>query len=91
MKIVIGNKTDAKAERQVTTEDIANFTKETGIEIIETSAKIGENVEVAFTALTKKLISAKSKKVASPQYTGVKLGEKLANQQSGKCCGGSSS
>ena len=52
--IVIGNKSDktGEEEREVTEDDIKNFTKETGIRVFECSAKTGANVEPSFLTLT---------------------------------------
>eukprot|EP00344_Euplotes_crassus_P000196 CAMPEP_0197008252 /NCGR_PEP_ID=MMETSP1380-20130617/44491_1 /TAXON_ID=5936 /ORGANISM="Euplotes crassus, Strain CT5" /LENGTH=166 /DNA_ID=CAMNT_0042428757 /DNA_START=158 /DNA_END=655 /DNA_ORIENTATION=+ len=57
--IVFGNKSDLKEERTVTEEDVASFTKKTGIPIFEASAKTAENVEKGFITLTKQLIVKK--------------------------------
>ena len=55
VKLVIANKSDLE-NKSVTQEDVRSFTKKTGIEVIETSAKMSLQVSNAFEILTKKLI-----------------------------------
>ena len=74
-------------ERQVSDEDIQNFTERTGIEVIETSAKSAENVEKGFLILTSKLIEKRqnegdsyennaSEQFFNPTYGSQTLGER---------------
>jgi Ras-related protein Rab-14 len=46
--MLIGNKKDLDAQRDVTYEEAAQFAKENGLIFLESSAKTGENVEEAF-------------------------------------------
>jgi len=57
-KIIIGSKCDLIQERKVTRDMVFSFFKENSIEAeyIETSSKTGENVENAFTSLTKSIV-----------------------------------
>jgi hypothetical protein len=55
VKLVIANKSDLE-NKSVNQDDIRSFTKKTGIEVIETSAKMSLQVSSAFEILTKKLI-----------------------------------
>lgn len=48
-------------ERQVSEEDIQEFTKRTGLSVFEASAKTGQGVESSFISLTEALIDIKSK------------------------------
>ena len=48
-------------ERQVTEEDILEFTKRTGLSVFEASAKTGNGVESSFIALTDALIDLAAK------------------------------
>ncbi len=56
-KILIGNKSDLSFDIEVTDEEIKDFTKELGVEFIETSAKTGENVDLAFKYIALQSIS----------------------------------
>lgn len=46
--MLIGNKKDLEAQRDVTYEEASQFAKENGLIFVESSAKTGENVEEAF-------------------------------------------
>jgi len=46
--MLIGNKKDLEAQRDVTFEEATQFAKENGLIFLESSAKTGENVEEAF-------------------------------------------
>eukprot|EP01120_Amphizonella_sp_Union-15-10_P002830 TRINITY_DN1311_c0_g1_i1.p1 TRINITY_DN1311_c0_g1~~TRINITY_DN1311_c0_g1_i1.p1 ORF type:complete len:220 (-),score=29.75 TRINITY_DN1311_c0_g1_i1:79-738(-) len=46
--MLIGNKKDLEAQRDVTYEEAKNFAEENGVFFVEASAKTGENVEEAF-------------------------------------------
>ena len=59
--IAFANKCDLYDERQVSEEEVKNFTDKTGIHVIETSAKSAENVEKGFLLLTSKLIDKRIK------------------------------
>lgn len=49
--MLIGNKSDYRSSRYVTTEEAKAFAMENGLYFIETSALSSENVELAFQAL----------------------------------------
>jgi Fe2+ transport system protein B len=54
---VLANKSDCLAEEvEVTDADIKKFEEESGLKVIKTSAKTGENVDESFLDMTKKLI-----------------------------------
>lgn len=55
--IIIGNKKDEKDRIAVTSEEVKKKTEELGVEYIETSAKINENVIKAFELLAIKIIN----------------------------------
>lgn len=50
-KLLVGNKSDLEASREVTQEKAEEFCKEYGMELLETSAKSGQNVLQAFEKL----------------------------------------
>ena len=58
IKMIIGNKSDLDDKREITTEEAMEFAKNNEIAYIETSAKSGNNVNVAF----EKLIEGNKKK-----------------------------
>ncbi|KAH0790011.1 Ras-related protein RIC1 [Histomonas meleagridis] len=55
--IIVGNKTDLKESRCVSTEEGQNLAQRFGIDFIEISIKSFENVEEAFAILTRNLIN----------------------------------
>ncbi len=88
VRMLIGNKSDLPKERQVTAEDIKQFTKATGIPVVETSAKLGSKIEEAFATITRTLISIKAGKEKKEQHSGVKISDKEPAKSAGGCCGG---
>ena len=54
-KLLVGNKSDLAAKRQVTTEQAKEFADSLGIEFLETSAKTATNVEQAFTTMASQI------------------------------------
>ncbi|KAG8446338.1 hypothetical protein GDO86_013971, partial [Hymenochirus boettgeri] len=53
--VLLGNKSDVTTGRVVRTEDGESLAKEYGVPFLETSAKTGANVELAFLAVAKEL------------------------------------
>ncbi|XP_072846690.2 ras-related protein Rab-37 isoform X4 [Pogona vitticeps] len=53
--MLLGNKADVSSERAVRTEDGESLAREYGVPFMETSAKTGMNVELAFLAIAKEL------------------------------------
>ena len=55
--LVLANKSDAAAEEvEVSDADIHKFEEESGLKVLKTSAKTGQNVDESFLEMTKKLI-----------------------------------
>merc|ERR1712217_469495 len=69
-KILVGNKCDNTAEKQVTTEEAKKKADELGIAFIETSAKDATNVETAFQMMSSELIVKREQQGASTAKSG---------------------
>ena len=61
--ILVGNKSDLSSQRVVTLKTMSEFAQSIGVQAFETSAKTGENIELAFSNLVT-TISKQSKSVA---------------------------
>ena len=59
IQIIVGNKCDLKNERQVDENDIKIMSQQTGLNVIETSAKNSIKINEAIEMLTRKLIQNK--------------------------------
>ena len=57
VKLLVGNKSDLEASRQVKTEEGKTLADSLGIKFLETSAKDAVNVEKAFTTLSNEIKS----------------------------------
>ena len=69
-KLIIANKDDIPNERKIIKmEDISELEKKTGLEVIKTSAKTGENIDYAFKKLTQKLLLERNNKILSKGYS----------------------
>ena len=69
-KIIIANKDDMAEEKKIVkNEDINEWEKKTGLEVIKTSAKTGENVEYAFKKLAQQLILERNNRILSKGYS----------------------
>ncbi|CAI9765297.1 unnamed protein product [Fraxinus pennsylvanica] len=78
--MLIGNKTDLKRLRAVTTEDAQGFAEKEGLSFIETSALESTNVEKAFQMILSeiyRIISKKSLSSDEPAPTSLKEGKTL--------------
>ncbi len=61
IKLVVGNKSDLSKNRQVTQVDINNFKQQTGIDVIEASAKSSDKIYEVMETMTRMLISKKTR------------------------------
>jgi len=69
-KLIIANKDDIPNERKsVKMDDISELEKKTGLEVIKTSAKTGENIDYAFKKLTQKLLLERNNRILSRGYS----------------------
>ena len=69
-KIIIANKNDMAEEKKIVkNEDINELEKKTGLEVIKTSAKTGDNVEYAFKKLAQQLILERNNRILSKGYS----------------------
>lgn len=97
---VLANKADCPPEEhEVTDADIKKFEEETGIKVMKTSAKTGQNVDESFLDMTKKLIVKRNSTTQEDKKKTIglkKLKETLegsqgaaaggAQKESGGCC-----
>ncbi|XP_075117982.1 ras-related protein Rab-37-like isoform X2 [Leptodactylus fuscus] len=82
--MLLGNKCDVASGRVVRTEDGESLAKEYGIPFMETSAKTGINVELAFTAIAREL----KQRSASPDERKFQLNQYIESQKKRSgCCG----
>ncbi|XP_042294310.1 ras-related protein Rab-26 [Sceloporus undulatus] len=84
--MLLGNKVDSTQERVVKREDGEKLAKEYGVPFMETSAKSGLNVDLAFTAIAKELKHRSMKLPHEPRF---KLHDYVKKEVKGTgCCRG---
>uniref|UniRef100_A0A8B9Q6H2 small monomeric GTPase n=1 Tax=Apteryx owenii TaxID=8824 RepID=A0A8B9Q6H2_APTOW len=81
--MLLGNKADMSGERAVRTEDGASLAREYGVPFMETSAKTGLNVELAFLAVAKEL---KQRAVQAPGEPRFQIHDYVESQRSKSSC-----
>ncbi|KAJ7987688.1 hypothetical protein DPEC_G00329070 [Dallia pectoralis] len=82
--MLLGNKADVTHERVVKREEGENLAKEFGVPFMETSAKSGLNVELAFTAVAKEL---KHRSIKAPDEPKFQLQDYVNKEmKSAGCC-----
>ncbi|KAG3258976.1 ras-related protein Rab-26 isoform X2 [Ictidomys tridecemlineatus] len=81
--MLLGNKVDSAHERVVKREDGEKLAKEYGLPFMETSAKSGLNVDLAFTAIAKELKQRSTKASSEPRF---RLHEYVKNEGQGSSC-----
>uniref|UniRef100_A0AAQ4RLD9 small monomeric GTPase n=1 Tax=Gasterosteus aculeatus aculeatus TaxID=481459 RepID=A0AAQ4RLD9_GASAC len=83
--MLLGNKADMAAERVVKTEDGEKLAKEYGVPFMETSAKTGVNVELAFLAIAKELKHRATQQQNEPKF---QIHDYIESQKhKSGCCG----
>jgi Ras-related protein Rab-1A len=83
--ILVGNKLDRAADRQVTELEAQSLANQFGIPYFEASAKTGENVEQMFEALTRAVIT-RFAAVPTPKIRRIVLTEPEEPQSNNKPC-----
>jgi len=86
-KILVGNKCDLTAERQVSTEEAKKKAEDLGIAFVETSAKDATNVDTAFQMMSHELIN-KREEQGSKQRGGGGVGLLTAKEPRAGAKGG---
>ncbi|KAL5253991.1 hypothetical protein ACHWQZ_G013677 [Mnemiopsis leidyi] len=82
--MILGNKADMNGERVVKTEQGERLAKEYGVAFLETSAKTGLNVDLAFMAIAKDIKAKRSLRSADKDFN---MGEFIeSKKQSSSCC-----
>ncbi|KAM9639122.1 ras-related protein Rab-37 isoform 1-T1 [Morphnus guianensis] len=81
--MLLGNKADVSSERAVRTEDGASLAREYGVPFMETSAKTGMNVELAFLAIAKEL---KQRAVQPPDEPRFQIHDYIESQKKKSSC-----
>ncbi|CAL1615190.1 unnamed protein product [Knipowitschia caucasica] len=82
--MLLGNKTDMAGERAIRREEGERLAREYSVPFMETSAKTGVNVELAFTAVAKDL---KSRAIQHPTEPKFKIHEYIeAQKEKSSCC-----
>ena len=98
IRLVVGNKSDLSDNRQVSQVEINNFKQQTGINVIEASAKSSDKIYEVMKTMTKMLISRKTKSGLNnknnntPEHENISLNENSNknNEENQDCCNFSS-
>ncbi|KAK1799218.1 hypothetical protein P4O66_007473 [Electrophorus voltai] len=84
--MLLGNKSDMAAERVIKHEDGQKLAKEYGVPFMETSAKTGVNVELAFHAIARELKHRAAEQPHEPKF---QIHDYIESQkEKSTCCGG---
>ena len=84
-KLLVGNKSDLAAKRQVEYAAAKEFADELGIPLLETSAKTASNVELAFMKMASEIKSQVATLPKASTTTALPLG-RAGKKKSGGCC-----
>ncbi|XP_067135075.1 ras-related protein Rab-37-like isoform X2 [Centruroides vittatus] len=84
--MLIGNKADVSAEREVKYEDGERLAKEYGVTFMETSAKTGMNVDLAFMAVARELLYNQTKEPDEARFNVAEYVRQESQRASTGCC-----
>lgn len=85
--MLIGNKADIQQDRQVRFEDGERLAREYGVAFMETSAKTGSNVELAFMAVARELKQRMSRTAHGPgRFNMTEYIRRESQAKSNGCC-----
>ncbi|KAH9091272.1 hypothetical protein LEN26_018804 [Aphanomyces euteiches] len=86
VKLLVGNKSDLTAKREVSTDAAADFAKTRGLDFVETSAKSASNVETAFKTIASRIKAhLESDSSSTDDATGLRLDSRRSSS-SRRCC-----
>uniref|UniRef100_A0A8C3XPJ8 Ras-related protein Rab-35 n=1 Tax=Chelydra serpentina TaxID=8475 RepID=A0A8C3XPJ8_CHESE len=86
-KVLVGNKCEDSARKQVETADARRFSEQMGVRLFETSAKENLNVEEMFNAVTAMVLRTKQDNLARLQHPEVvKINRTKKKPPVKKCC-----
>ncbi|TSK87541.1 Ras-related protein Rab-37 [Bagarius yarrelli] len=86
--MLLGNKSDMAAERVIKPEEGQKLAKEYGVPFMETSAKTGINVELAFLAIARQVLELKHRAAQQPHEPKFQIHDYIESQkQKSNCCG----
>ncbi|CAK4073350.1 unnamed protein product [Aphanomyces euteiches] len=86
VKLLVGNKSDLTAKREVSTDVAADFAKTRGLDFVETSAKSASNVETAFKTIASRIKAhLESDSSSTDDATGLRLDSRRSSS-SRRCC-----
>jgi len=80
--IIFANKVDLEGQRAVTSEQITQFATSHSVEVLEGSAKLGQNCQDAFEKMGEMMLASEGNETASVE---IDKGQE-AGKKKGKCC-----
>ena len=88
VKILVGNKSDLKDQRQVSYQEGKEFADSLGMQFLETSAKEKMNIDEAFLTLTKAILPTVPENKRTSDHMGDNITPPSRNKQpkKDKCC-----
>jgi small GTP-binding protein len=83
--IIFANKVDLDEQRVIPSDKIAEFAKSNGVELVEGSAKLGQNTTDAFEKMGELMLSTNSSSAVPVSIAADDLGKKRGKKEGG-CC-----